>query len=142
MKDEFIAFRQKIPEDDAIDVFDDMPVQDALETMFSRLMDFIREHIDIIRIVVLEKEVREFLQAEKMCRFMDGIDSFFEKFLQKRIETGEIGYVDTKAAALILKGVLLNGVLFCIIGVDVSDEISSEKRKEVILSFLNNRKEV
>ncbi|MGN0603175.1 MAG: TetR/AcrR family transcriptional regulator [Oscillospiraceae bacterium] len=142
MKDEFFAFRQKIPREAAADAFDDMPVQDALECMLSQLMDFVKEHIDILRIIILEKEVREFLHAEDMCRFMDEVDSFFEKFLQNRIDKGEIGIVDTQTASLMLKGFLLNSVLFCILGVDVSDEISAEKRKEAILRFLNKGKEV
>lgn len=142
MKDEFFAFRQKIPREAAADAFDAMPVQDALECMLSQLMDFVKEHIDILRIIILEKEVREFLHAEDMCRFMDEVDSFFEKFLQNRIDKGEIGIVDTQTASLMLKGFLLNSVLFCILGVDVSDEISAEKRKEAILRFLNKGKEV
>ncbi|MGN0552260.1 MAG: TetR/AcrR family transcriptional regulator [Oscillospiraceae bacterium] len=142
MKDELLAFRQKIPGEAAADTFDDMPVQDALECMISQLMDFIKGHIDILRIIILEKEVREFLHAEDMCRFMDEVDSFFERFLQDRIDKGEIGIVDTKTASLMLKGFLLNSVLFYILGVDVSDEISVEKRKEAILRFLNKGKEV
>lgn len=142
MKDELLAFRQKIPVEASTNAFDDMPVQDALECMLSQLMDFVKEHIDILRIIILEKEVREFLHAEDMCRFMDEVDSFFERFLQDRIDKGEIGIVDTKTASLMLKGFLLNSVLFCILGVDVSDEISAEKRKEAILRFLNKGKEV
>ncbi|MGN1137661.1 MAG: TetR/AcrR family transcriptional regulator [Oscillospiraceae bacterium] len=142
MKDELLAFRQKIPVEASTNAFDDMPVQDALECMLSRLMDFIKEHIDILRIIILEKEVREFLHAEDMCRFMDEVDSFFERFLQNRIDKGEIGIIDTQTASLMLKGFLLNSVLFCILGVDVSDEISSDKRKEAILRFLNKGKEV
>lgn len=142
MMEELAAFRREIPNDEASKQFDALTVQDALECMLSQLMDFVKEHIDILRIIILEKEVREFLHAEDMCRFMDEVDSFFEKFLQNRIDKGEIGIVDTQTASLMLKGFLLNSVLFCILGVDVSDEISAEKRKEVILRFLNKGKEV
>ena len=142
MKDELLAFRQKIPVEASTNAFDNMPVQDALECMISQLMDFIKGHIDILRIIILEKEVREFLHAEDMCRFMDEVDSFFEGFLQKRIEKGEIPDIDHKSAAFILKGMLLNCTLLYILGVDISDEASAEKRKEVIISFLNKGKEV
>lgn len=142
MQEEFASFRREIPNDDALKKLDALPVQDALEALLTRLMSSARKHIDIIRIIILEKEVRDFLQAEEMCRFMNEVNCFFEGILQKRIEKGEIKDIDIGSAALFLKGLILNSTLLCILGVDVSDEISSGKLKNVILRFFNKGKEV
>ncbi len=135
MKEELEAFRREVPNDEAFKMLDSLLVQDALDIILTRILEFVRRHIDIIRIIILEKEVREFLHAEEMCRFMDGVDCFFEKFLRKRLEKGEIRDIDIESAALFLKGLLLNRTLLFILGVDVSNEISSEKLKEIILRF-------
>lgn len=141
MQEEFASFSLEIPNDDALQELDALPVQDALDTLLTKLMSSVRKHIDIIRIIILEKEVRDFLQAEEMCRFMDEVNCFFEGILQKRIEKGEIKDIDIGSAALFLKGLILNSTLLYILGVDVSDEISSGKLKEVILCFFNKGKE-
>ena len=137
MQEEFLMFSGEIPNDDALNKLDKLPVQDALEILLTRLMDSVQKHIDIIRIIILEKEVRDLLQAEEMCRFMDEVDRFFETFLQKRIEKGEIKDIDISSAVLFLKGLILNTTLLYILGVDVSDELSSGKLKEVFIRFFN-----
>lgn len=141
MKEEFDAFRLEIPNNEALKQFDTLPVQDALEILLTRIIGSVQKHIDIIRIIILEKEVRDLLQAEEMCRFMNEVDSFFERFLRERIESGEIKDTDISSAVLFLKGMILNTTLLYILGVDVSDEISSGKLKKIIKNFLI-RKEV
>lgn len=135
MKEEFDAFRLEIPNNEALKQFDTLPVQDALEILLTRINGSVQKHIDIIRIIILEKEVRDLLQAEEMCRFMNEVDSFFERFLRERIESGEIKDTDISSAVLFLKGMILNTTLLYILGVDVSDEISSGKLNEIILRF-------
>lgn len=141
MKEEFDAFRLEIPNNEALKQFDTLPVQDALDILLTRIIGSVQKHIDIIRIIILEKEVRDLLQAEEMCRFMNEVDSFFERFLRERIESGEIKDTDISSAVLFLKGMILNTTLLYILGVDVSDKISSGKLKKIIKSFLI-RKEV
>lgn len=141
MKEEFDAFRLEIPNNEDLKQFDTLPVQDALEILLTRIIGSVQKHIDIIRIIILEKEVRDLLQAEEMCRFMNEVDSFFERFLRERIESGEIKDTDISSAVLFLKGMILNTTLLYILGVDVSDEISSGKLKKIIKNFLI-RKEV
>lgn len=136
MKEEFYAFRLEIPDIEALDQFDTLPVQDALEILLTRIICSVQKHIDIIRIIILEKEVRDLLQAEKMCRFMNEVDCFLEGFLRKRIESGEIKDTDVSSAVLFLKGMILNTTLLYILGVDVSDEISSGKLNKIIKDFL------
>lgn len=137
MKEEFEAFRCEIPNDDALKKLDSLPVQDALYILLTGMIGSVQNHIDVIRIIILEKEVRDLFKTAKMCRFIDEVDDFFKGFLRKRIEKGEIKNIDISSAALFLKGLILNTTLLYILGVDVSDELSADKIKEVILRFFN-----
>lgn len=137
MKEEFEAFRCEIPNDDALKKLDSLPVQDAMYILLTGMIGSVQNHIDVIRIIILEKEVRDLFKTAKMCRFIDEVDDFFKGFLRNRIEKSEIKDIDISSAALFLKGLILNTTLLYILGVDVSDELSADKIKEVILRFFN-----
>lgn len=141
MKNELYDFQKKIPDSDVMNIFDDMPIEDSLKTIYSRLAGFVNEHTDLIRIVILEKEVRDFIRAEDVNKFLDRIEDFLRKFLQNRTEKGEISGVDCCAAALVMRSMLLNMVLFSVLGISFPNEASEEKCRDVFLKILNIRKE-
>lgn len=141
MKKELDDFRKSVPDNDVFDIFDGLPIEDSLKSIYTRLSGFINEHIDLIRIVILEKEVRDFIRAEDMNRYLDGIEKFLKEFLQNRMDKGEIGNIDCCAAALVMRSMLLNMVLFSVLGINCSEEDSEEKGREVFLKILNIRKD-
>lgn len=141
MKKELSDFRENVPDSDVVDIFDGLPIEDSLKSIYTRLSGFINEHIDLIRIVILEKEVRDFIRAEDMNRYLDGIEKFLLEFLQNRMDKGEIHDVDCRAAALVMRSMLLNMVLFSVLGISFPNEASENNCKEVFLKILNLRKE-
>lgn len=141
MKKELSDFRENVPDSDVVDIFDGLPIEDSLKSIYTRLSGFINEHIDLIRIVILEKEVRDFIRAEDMNRYLDGVENFLRDFLQNRMDKGEIHDVDCRAAALVMRSMLLNMVLFSVLGISFSNEVSENNCKEVFLKILNLRKE-
>lgn len=141
MKKELSDFRENVPDSDVVDIFDGLPIEDSLKSIYTRLSGFINEHIDLIRIVILEKEVRDFIRAEDMNRYLDGVENFLRDFLQNRMDKGEIHDVDCRAAALVMQSMLLNMVLFSVLGISFPNEVSENNCKEVFLKILNLRKE-
>ena len=141
MKKELSDFRENVPDSDVVDIFDGLPIEESLKIIYTRLSGFINEHIDLIRIVILEKEVRDFIRAEDMNKYLDGIEKFLREFLQNRMDKGEIRDVDCRAAALVMRSMLLNMVLFSVLGITCSEQDSEEKSREVFLRILNIRKE-
>ncbi len=141
MKKELSDFRENVPDSDVVDIFDGLPIEDSLKSIYTRLSGFINEHIDLIRIVILEKEVRDFIRAEDMNRYLDGVENFLRDFLQNRMDKGEIHDVDCRAAALVMRSMLLNMVLFSVLGISFPNEVSENNCKEVFLKILNLRKE-
>lgn len=141
LKKELSDFRRKLPDGDFADLFDDMTIEEALKSIYTRLSGFVNEHIDLIRIVILEKEVRDFIRAEDMNKYLDGIEKFLREFLQDRMDEGEISGVDCRAAALVMRSMLLNMVLFSVLGINCAEENSEENVRDVFLRLLNIRKE-
>ena len=141
MKNELDDFRKNVPDNDVFDVFDGLSIEDSLKSICTRLSGFINEHIDLIRIVILEKEVRDFIRTEDMNRYLDGLENFLCELLRTRMDKGEIHDVDCRAAAMVMRSMLLNMVLLSILGITCSEQDSEEKGREVFLRLLNIRKE-
>lgn len=141
LKKELSDFRRKLPDGDFVDLFDGMTIEEALKSIYTRLSGFVNEHIDLIRIVILEKEVRDFIRAEDMNKYLDGVEDFLRKFLQDRMDKGEIHGVDCRAAALVMRSMLMNMVLFSVLGINCAEENSEENVRDVFLRLLNIRKE-
>ena len=141
MKKELDDFRKNVPDNDAFDIFDGLSIENSLKSICTRLSGFINEHIDLIRIVILEKEVRDFIRAEDMNRYLDGLENFLCELLRTRMDKGEIHDVDCRAAALVMRSMLLNMVLFSVLGISFPNEVSENNCKEVFLKILNLRKE-
>lgn len=145
IRSELPAFHQSISESNIFDKLENIPVTEAFEMFFSKLTDFVNAHIDIIRISILEKEVRDYLYHDEMSGYLRAAEKFFVDFLEKRKASGEIDCSDCKSAALIAKAMILNNILFCVLGISISEEIPIENRREVmaeILKVRNVRKEV
>lgn len=142
MRSEMPVFCQSISESDIFEKLENIPAIDAFEMFFSKLTEFVNDHIDIIRISILEKEVRDYLYHGEMSGFIRSAEDFFVGFLEKRKASGEINCSDCKTAALVAKAMLLNNVLFCVLGISISEEIPIENRREVMAEILGIRKEV
>ena len=76
-----------------------------------------------------------------MNRYLDGLENFLCELLRTRMDKGEIHDVDCRAAALVMRSMLLNMVLFSVLGISFPNEVSENNCKEVFLKILNLRKE-
>ena len=109
-----------------------LPIEDTLDRIFTRLSAIISGHIDIIRIIVRESEVREFISRDDMCRLLGSLSNWFEDLLKKRIESGEIRNIDYKTTAITLKAIIVNYILVRILDIDTERLDDPERRRKMI----------
>lgn len=136
IQSELPALEKDMYEKGFFGAYDDLPITEAIEHFFFELNCFINEHIDIIRISLLEKEVRNYLFDSEMTKYLQTAEETFEAFFEKRKQKGEINCSDCKAAAMIAKTMMLNNMLFCVLGISIPSEIPIEKRRDVIKEIL------
>lgn len=109
-----------------------MPIEEALDRIFTSLSAVISEHIDIIRIIVRESEVRDFISKDDMCRLLGSLGDWFEDLLKKRIGSGEIKSIDYKTTAFTLKALIVNYTLVRILDIDTERLDDPERRRKMI----------
>ncbi|MGN1101012.1 MAG: hypothetical protein ACI4RG_02405 [Huintestinicola sp.] len=91
----------------------------------------------MIRIVVKENEVRDFISKDDICRLIGTFGERLEELLKKRIATGEIKNTDYKTTALTIKALLVNYTLIKVL--DISSELmdDTEHRKKMINYYVS-----
>lgn len=114
-----------------------LPIEDAMDKLFTAVSDIVAEHIDIIRIIVKESEVRDFLSKDDICDLAVGFRSWIEDFLQKRIDAGDIKNIDCKATALTIKALLVNHILIRILDLDSHWIDVPERRRKMINYYVS-----
>lgn len=110
----------------------DMPLEAVLEYAFDRLSDIFSGHIDVIRIIIKEKEVHELVEREQTFEMLQSCQVWFEQLLRERAEKGEIGQIDFEAAAFSIKAMLMHGVFALVHGMGCSELEISENRRRMI----------
>lgn len=109
-----------------------LPIEDTLDRIFTRLSAIISGHIDIIRIIVRESEVRDFISKDDIRILLGRLSDWFEDLLKKRIESGEIKNIDYKTTALTLKALIVNYILVRILDIDTERLDDPERRRKMI----------
>lgn len=114
-----------------------LPIEDAMDKLFTAVSDIVAEHIDIIRIIVKESEVSDFLSKDDICDLAVGFRTWIEDFLQKRIDAGDIKNIDCKTTALAIKALLVNHILIRILDLDSHWIDVPERRRKMINYYVS-----
>lgn len=114
-----------------------LPIEDAMDKLFTAVSDIVAEHIDIIRIIVKESEVSDFLSKDDICDLAVGFRTWIEDFLQKRIDAGDIKNIDCKTTALTIKALLVNHILIRILDLDSQWIDIPERRRKMINYYVS-----
>lgn len=114
-----------------------LPIEDAMDKLFTAVSDIVAEHIDIIRIIVKESEVSDFLSKDDICDLAVGFRTWIEDFLQKRIDAGDIKNIDCKTTALTIKALLVNHILIRILDLDSHWIDVPERRRKMINYYVS-----
>lgn len=137
LKEEISRITEKLAQFENDSDMDSLPIEKALDRIFTTLSDVISGHIDIIRIVVKENEVRDFISKEDICRILGRLGDRLEELLKKRITSGEIKNIDYKTTALTIKALLVNYTLVKVL--DISTELmdDTEHRQKMINYYVS-----
>lgn len=109
-----------------------MPLEEGLALAGRNFVSAIERHMDIIRILFRENEVREFVTKGQMSQLLFGQDSWFQTLLEKKYEMGEIKKMDFESAGIVLNGMLMHHVFGRVFGAPVEMEEELAHWKKII----------
>lgn len=123
---------KELKQKNRIDSYLSMPLEEVLENYYENITEVITHHMDIIRILLRENEVREFVTEEQLLQLTGSKDLLFQTLLQKKYERGEIRKMDFESAALSLKSILINSILTELFGIESKMMHDTTYRKKII----------
>ncbi|MCM1298427.1 MAG: TetR/AcrR family transcriptional regulator [Firmicutes bacterium] len=109
----------------------DIPLEKILEDAFSEFTSTVEENIDIIRIILKENNVAEFISKENIMATVSCNKKRISDFLKARSDMGEIGVFDFESAADAVLAGLVNYILIKSMELP-SSEFSTERAKKII----------
>lgn len=109
-----------------------MSLQEILEIGYVGFINVIDKHLDIIRILAREDEIREIVSKADICKLAGEREPWLSVILQKKYKRGEIEAFDYDMASFSMNSILINHVLIKIVGIGKSKIESAEGRKQVI----------
>lgn len=93
-----------------------MPLQEVLETAYRNFAEVIDQHIDIIRMLFRENEVREFITKEQLLELTGGKKFWLQELLEKKYAMGEVREMDFETAAVSINAILMNHLMAKVFG--------------------------
>lgn len=123
---------KELKQKNGIDIYLSMPLEEVLEKYYENITEVITHHMDIIRILLRENEVREFVTEEQLLQLTGSKDLLFQTLLEKKYERGEIRKMDFESAALSLKSILINSILIELFGIESKMMHDTTYRKKII----------
>lgn len=109
-----------------------MSLHEILEIGYVGFINVIDSHLDIIRIIARENEIREIVSKADICKLAGEREPWLSEILRKKHEDGEIDEIDYDMASYSMNSILVNHVLIKIFGTGTSIIESKEGRKRVI----------
>lgn len=123
---------QKLTQKNRVDIYLEMPLEEVLEIYYENVIEVVTYHMDMIRILLRENEVREFVTKEQMLQLTGHKDFLFQTLLEKKYERGEIRKMDFESAALSLKSILMNSILTELFGIESKMLRDAAYRKKIL----------
>lgn len=107
-----------------------MPLADFLEVVYLSFMETVKTHLDIMRVILWETEVRKYVKHERMTQIfgLEGLQ--IEEIFRHKAAEGEMKDMNFKAAALSINSILTNHVITKLFnnGEDILEDDESRKR--------------
>lgn len=109
-----------------------LSMEELLDQVFLSFEEVVEQHLDIIRIVFREPEVREFITQEQLTQVLGNRRKWLPPILESRIESGEIKKMDCESAAVMLSSVMMNHLMAKALDLGCSILDIPEQRKRLI----------
>lgn len=85
-----------------------MPLSEFLEVVYLSFMETVKNHLDILRVILWETEVRKYVEHERLTAIFDLEEQYIEKVFRQKAQCGEVHEMNYKAAALSINSILTN----------------------------------
>ncbi len=109
-----------------------LPLEEVIDDIYQGFDSIITEHFDIIRIVLCESEVRDFIGKEQLAAALDSRRDWFPELLRQRAKAGEIQEIDYESAAEVLMSIMMNHIAAKLLGLGPCNLENGEIRKRLI----------
>ena len=123
---------QRLDYSSRIGEFVDTPLKKLLETVYLSFIQVVDSHLDILRILFRENEVRGLVSKEQMMHLVGKRDPWFPKVLRKKMERGELRQMDCEMAARSLNAILMNHVMIKVFCIGPSNLELAEERHRLV----------
>lgn len=100
-----------LAEKNRMEIYLAMPLQEVLEMAYRNFAEVIDQHIDIIRMLFRENEVREFVTREQLLELTNGKKFWLQELLEKKYAMGEVSEMDFETAAVTVNAILMNHLM-------------------------------
>lgn len=114
------------------DSYEGVPIEKVFTEAFSRFVKTVDDNIDIIRIIVKENDVQEFISADNVLSVSRCNKAFIANFLERRAKEGEIREIDFEVAASSIVSALINYIILRVMNIDTSEIVKEEKVKRFV----------
>lgn len=115
-----------------IEEFVRMPLGELLETIYTDFIQIVDQHLDVLKMLFRENEVREVVSKEQMMHLAGKRAPWLPDVLEKKVEMGEVRPMDCTIAARTLNAILMNHVLVKIFCIGPSNIELEEERRRLI----------
>lgn len=112
--------------------YDPLPLEEVIDDIYQGFDSIISCHFDIIRIVLRESEVRDFIGKEQLTAVLDSRRDWFPELLRQRACAGEIQQIDYESAAEVLMSIMMNHIAAKLLGLGPCNLENGEIRKRLI----------
>lgn len=112
--------------------YEGMPIEEVFLDAFKGFAETIGENMDIIRIIVKENDVQEFISCENILSITECNKTFISDFLRRRAEDGEIKEIDFESAASAIVSSLINYIVLKVMNIDTTEIVNEEKIKRTV----------
>ncbi len=107
-----------------------MPLADFLEVVYLSFMETVRTHLDIMRVILWEAEVRKYVKHERLTEIFGLEGLHIEEIFRRKAAEGEVRDMNFKAAALSINSILTNHAVIKLFnnGSSILEDEGSRKR--------------
>lgn len=121
-----------------VDSYLTMPLQETLEMAYKNFAQVIDQHIDIIRILFRENDVREFVTPAQLQELTNGRKFWLQELLERKCAVGEVCEMDFETAAMSVHAILMNHLMAKAFDLD-TDKMDDPLFRERMIAYLVDR---
>ena len=119
-----------------------MPIEEVLISGFNRFSEIVENNISIIRILVKENDVYEFIFPESITELTEHLKKVWADFLRRRAESGEIKKMDFDTTAEVIMSYILNYIMMRVTDINPPKKADNPDIKRVIKYYADMWKSV